>query len=206
MSITADSTTDRRAQILQAAMACFAKCGFHQTTMHDISAEAGISVGLIYRYFENKDAVISAMASDHKRDLQELMVRARQAPSLQQALEIFFTAHCCANERQIEAAFVADLFAEGSRNPRVGKLVRDVLETLTDGIAELIANAPETQHAPAGMTPQQMAELICATARGMLLRDAVDVSRITDAQRRERQVEVVRGLWRLLFEKEAVFA
>ena len=27
--------------------------------MHDISAEAGISVGLIYRYFQNKEAVIS---------------------------------------------------------------------------------------------------------------------------------------------------
>ena len=56
----------RREQILKAAMVCFAKRGFHQTSMHDISAEAGISVGLIYRYFENKEAVISAMADGHK--------------------------------------------------------------------------------------------------------------------------------------------
>ena len=57
-----DSVPDRRSQILDAALVCFAKRGFHQTSMHDISAEAGISVGLIYRYFENKEAVISAMA------------------------------------------------------------------------------------------------------------------------------------------------
>ncbi len=42
----AEFTTERRDQILEAAMICFAKKGFHQTSMHDISAEAGISVGL----------------------------------------------------------------------------------------------------------------------------------------------------------------
>ena len=49
-----ENSQDRRVQILDAAIVCFAKRGFHPTSMHDISAEAGISVGLIYRYFENK--------------------------------------------------------------------------------------------------------------------------------------------------------
>src|SRR5215212_8508605 len=129
-SVTADPTTERREQILRAAMVCFAKCGFHQTTMQDISAEAGISVGLIYRYFESKDAVISAMADNHQRVLQELLASARQAPTLLDALEMFFTAHCCANERQIESAFVVELFAEGSRNSDIATLVRNVLKTL----------------------------------------------------------------------------
>src|SRR5881227_3098338 len=123
-----EPSPDRRAQILDAALVCFAKRGFHQASMHDISAEAGISVGLIYRYFENKDAVISAMADAHKEEIQELLDRARQAPSLLEALELFFTAHCCSDERQIECAFVVDLFAEGSRNPGMARLVRDVLD------------------------------------------------------------------------------
>ena len=76
MSSRSESASDRPQQILQAAMVCFAKRGFHQASMHDISAEAGISVGLIYRYFENKDAVISAMADAHKREIQELLARA----------------------------------------------------------------------------------------------------------------------------------
>src|SRR5205085_9682219 len=100
-----DSGLDRRTQILDAAMVCFAKRGFHQATMHDISDEAGISVGLIYRYFQNKEAVITAMADDHRRDLRELMVRARQAPTLLEALEILFTAHCCENGPQVVATF-----------------------------------------------------------------------------------------------------
>ena len=59
-----DPALDRRSQILDAALVCFAKHGFHQASMHDISAEAGISVGLIYRYFENKEAVIAAIYLD----------------------------------------------------------------------------------------------------------------------------------------------
>ncbi len=95
-----DSVPDRRCQILDAALVCFAKRGFHQTSMHDISAEAGISVGLIYRYFENKEAVISAMADRHKREIPEVLQRAKQAPTLLESLEILFTAHCCEEERQ----------------------------------------------------------------------------------------------------------
>src|SRR6266403_5419946 len=120
-----DPGLDRKTQILDAALVCFGKRGFHQASMHDISAEAGISVGLIYRYFENKDAVISAMADAHKQEIQALLDRARQAPTLLEALELFFTAHCCSDERQMECAFVVDLFAEGSRNPRMAQLVRD---------------------------------------------------------------------------------
>src|SRR6478752_6735584 len=101
--------TDRREQILQAAMACFAKRGFHQTSMHDISAEAGISVGLIYRYFANKEAVISAMGERHKKQIQDLLEQARQAPSLLESLEILFTAHCCEDQPEVLSAFVVDL-------------------------------------------------------------------------------------------------
>src|SRR6266852_2398129 len=89
-----ESTADRREQILKAAMICFAKRGFHQASMHDISAEAGISVGLIYRYFQNKEAVISAMADRHKREIQGILERARQASGLLESLEVLFTAHC----------------------------------------------------------------------------------------------------------------
>src|SRR5437870_12580548 len=89
-----DTALDRPTQILDAAVACFAKRGFHQASMHDISAEAGISVGLIYRYFQNKEAVIAAMADRHKKQNHEIVERARQAPSHRESLANLFTAHC----------------------------------------------------------------------------------------------------------------
>lgn len=196
------SSPDRRSQILEAAVSCFAKRGFHQASMHDISAEAGISVGLIYRYFENKEAVISAMADRHKQEIGEVLERARRAPSLLESLEILFTAHCSESEPRVISAFVVDLYAEASRNPRVADLVRDVLQTAMGGVTELIARAPESQNATHGLSPSELAELIFAVARGMLMLDVLRPEQTTAAERRERQLLVTRRLWRLLFKPE----
>ena len=203
-----ESSSDRHTQILDAALVCFAKRGFHQASMHDIAAEAGISVGLIYRYFENKEAVISAMADRHKNEISEVLQRARQAPTLLESVEILFTAHCCENEPRLISAFVVDLYAEASRNPRVADLVRDVLQTAMDGVTDLIARAPEAQAAPHGLSPTELAELIYAVARGMLMLDVLRPQQMTAAERRERQLEVTRRLWRLLFkpEREVTYA
>ncbi len=197
-----ESSQDRRTQILDAALICFAKRGFHQASMHDISAEAGISVGLIYRYFENKDAVISAMADRHKKEIHEVLERARRAPTLLESLEILFTAHCCEDAPQVISAFVVDLYAEASRNPHVADLVRDVLQTAMDGVTDLIARSPEAESAAHRLKPHELAELIFAVSRGMLMRDVLQPQEMTAAERRTRQLEVTRRLWSLLFRQE----
>src|SRR5438477_4890030 len=194
-----DTLLDRPAQILDAAVVCFAKRGFHQASMHDISAEAGISVGLIYRYFQNKEAVISAMADRHKQEIQEILERARQAPNLRESLETLFTAHCGETEPQVTAAFVVDLFAEASRNTHVAELVRGVCDAAMDGVTELIRRSPEAKGSE--LTPREMAELIFAVNDGMLLRGVLRVGQPA-AESRERQLQVVRNLWRIMFKKE----
>src|SRR5438046_1155055 len=162
------SNPDRRSQILDAALVCFAKRGFHQASMHDISAEAGISVGLIYRYFQNKEAVIAAMADRHKKQIHEILERAQQAPNLRESQETLFTAHCGENEPHVTAAFVVDLFAEASRNEQVAALVGDVCQASMDGVTDLIARSPESGRSD--LSPAEMAELIFAVNDGMLLR------------------------------------
>jgi TetR/AcrR family transcriptional repressor of uid operon len=205
--VPVEPSLDRRTQILEAAMVCFAKHGFHQASMHHISAEAGISVGLIYRYFENKEAVISAMAERHKSEIHDLLERARQAPTLFESLEILFTAHCCENSPKVLSAFVVDLYAEASRNPRIADLVRDVLETAMAGVTDLIARSPEAKQAAThGLKAHELAELIFAAARGMLMFDVLQPQEMTAAERRTRQLEVTRRLWRLLFQPEEAAA
>jgi TetR/AcrR family transcriptional regulator, repressor for uid operon len=201
--LLSEPTVDRRTQILDAAVICFAKHGFHQASMHDISAEAGISVGLIYRYFKNKEEVIAAMAARHKHEIHEVLERARQAPTLLESLEILFTAHCCENSPQIQSAFVVDLYAESSRNAKVKELVRDVLQTAMDGVTDVIARSPEAQQTTHGLSGKELAELIFAVARGMLMRDILQPQEMTAAERRARQLEVTRNLWRLLFKRES---
>lgn len=47
----------RRTEILDAALRVFVRGGVNGATMQQIATEAGLSVGAIYRYFENKDAL-----------------------------------------------------------------------------------------------------------------------------------------------------
>ena len=52
------------------------------------------------------------------------------------------------------------------------------------------------------LTPTELAELIFAVARGMLMLDVLRPPEMTAAERRTRQLEVTRRLWRLLFKPE----
>ena len=193
-----EAADDRRRQILEAAIICFAQNGFHQTSMHDISAEAGISVGLIYRYFKNKDEVISAIAAEHKKEIAQLLDKARQAPTLLESLEILFTCHCAEDSPQTISAFVIDLFAEAGRNPQVARLVRDVIRTKSKGLTDLIARSPDSKRAN-GFAPQEIAEMIFAINDGTMMRSAVQATGMSPAKQRKRQLDVARALWRLLF-------
>jgi AcrR family transcriptional regulator len=54
----------RRRQIVAAGRRCFARSGFHQTTMQDVFRESGLSAGAVYRYFPSKAQLVAAIADD----------------------------------------------------------------------------------------------------------------------------------------------
>jgi AcrR family transcriptional regulator len=56
-----DFRADREQQILEAAMAVFAREGFHQARMEDIARQSGLGKGTLYLYFKSKDAIIGAL-------------------------------------------------------------------------------------------------------------------------------------------------
>jgi AcrR family transcriptional regulator len=55
-----DVSEERRGQIIEAALACFTRKGYANTTMDDIVTESGLSKGAIYWYFKSKDDVFQA--------------------------------------------------------------------------------------------------------------------------------------------------
>lgn len=61
MARTPKVVEDRREQIIDAALRVFAQKGFMKATNKDIAREAGITPGLIYYYFESKEAVLNAI-------------------------------------------------------------------------------------------------------------------------------------------------
>src|ERR1700722_18576200 len=74
----------RRQQILDAALRCFSRDGFHNTTTADIVRESGVSQGTLYLYFATKDDIVVALADDRHQG--EAMINAL-AQSEQDPLE-----------------------------------------------------------------------------------------------------------------------
>lgn len=117
----------RRAQVLDAAAKCFNNEGFHSASMSSIASEAGMSVGQIYRYFENKEAVIAAIVEQKLAEWSKRMaeVRARNGDLLEEMMEVarFHIEKVVAPE---QAALSLEFLAEAARNPRIGEIVRVV--------------------------------------------------------------------------------
>src|ERR1700742_4936704 len=57
----AERTTDRRRELLDAAVRVFARKGFHAARVGDVAEEAGVAHGLLYHYFRSKDEVLETI-------------------------------------------------------------------------------------------------------------------------------------------------
>lgn len=73
--LTEENREARRTEIVAAARRCFSRDGFHQTSMPDVAAEAGVSTGAPYRYFSSKEEIILEVAGDAFRVLLEPIER-----------------------------------------------------------------------------------------------------------------------------------
>jgi AcrR family transcriptional regulator len=71
---------EQREKILNAAKSVFARKGFAATKMADIAAAAGVSYGLPYHYFTNKDAVFAALVAHAMQGSMVLHQQALQQP------------------------------------------------------------------------------------------------------------------------------
>src|ERR1700743_3338231 len=105
---------EQRAHILEAAKRVFARKGL-TATVDDVAIEAGVSHGLAYRYFANKDALFSV-----------LVKQALQAPSadLQRVWDMPGTP----GER---LKWLLSAFVESRRHPEAFLLLGQVLSSQT---------------------------------------------------------------------------
>ena len=59
-----ERTVDRRRELLDAAVAVFARNGFHASRVADIAEEAGVAHGLLYHYFRSKEEVLETIVRE----------------------------------------------------------------------------------------------------------------------------------------------
>ena len=65
----------RRQQLLEAAIAAFARTGYRRTSVAEIIAEAGVARGTFYLYFKSKKEIFSAIIDEYFSKLQMVMNR-----------------------------------------------------------------------------------------------------------------------------------
>ncbi len=74
-SLSARVARFKQDQVLDAAIAVFARKGFHAASMRDVAAAAGVAPGSIYNHFENKAALLLGIVD-------RMSARAAEATSL----------------------------------------------------------------------------------------------------------------------------
>jgi len=77
----------RRTQILNAAVRCFARRGYYETTIEELVTETGLSRGALYLYFPSKEAIYLAISERWGCGLEEA-IRARLTPDLSPAVTL----------------------------------------------------------------------------------------------------------------------
>lgn len=66
---------DKRSAILQATLELVAENGFHNTPVSKIAKRSGVSAGIIYHYFDDKDDLIRALYAEIKRKLARVLMQ-----------------------------------------------------------------------------------------------------------------------------------
>lgn len=164
-----DRSSRRRDQVLCAAAECFRAHGFHGASMAELAKRAGMSVGHIYHYFENKEAIIEAIV---ERDLTLMLARLdrlSQAEDAEQALIASVTENLAQCSSQQRLLLRLEVLAEASRSPRIAARVREADATARQRFLEALRTHP-TFRTMSDADLGARADAIVALIEGLTLR------------------------------------
>lgn len=121
--------TDRRQDILNAALACAAEGGVDAVTIDGVRARCGASVGSIYHHFGNRDGIVAALFfdifHDQSRSVQAQLDAARGAEAGVRALVTGYLDWVVAQPERARFLFQArGAVAAGPRTPDLAEAAR----------------------------------------------------------------------------------
>src|SRR5690606_3122603 len=107
---------------MDAAIVCFRRRGFHQASMQEICAEAGISAGALYRYFGSKADIIGAIAEESRAEGDVAFLRAAEKFGFLEAL--LTSARDFLQKIVDDGPLVADIMGEALRDESIATALR----------------------------------------------------------------------------------
>lgn len=170
-----DTQRARREHILDAAEVCFARSGFHRTTMHDICREASVSPGALYLHFASKEQLIAGIAERDRSKLAGELAELAKAPDLMAALARLGE-HYTFEQPHHKRVLCLEIGAESTRNDAVGEIFRSVDRFCCDSFAGLFRRAAEEGRIAPRFEIDQIAQVLALMGDGLFWRRAVDPS------------------------------
>jgi AcrR family transcriptional regulator len=168
---------NRRRQILDAAIECFARKGFQRTSMEDIIRESNLSAGAIYSYFLSKDQIIETLADERHEREKQLIEKALTAGEWSECLSTlvkdFYESLRDPSERK-ERRLGIHLWAEALSNPRVLRLIRRGINQPLELLSDAIRGAQTEGRLRRDIDPDSAARVLVALFHGFLLQQAWD--------------------------------
>jgi AcrR family transcriptional regulator len=175
--VTEAHSAARRQQIIDAAYRCFARKGLNQTTMREIYAEANLSPGAVYHYFDSKDAIIQASFEfDYERSLTifaSAVASDNPLQALQELVDFFFQGLASAAELGAPRVNVQG-WGEALVNPPLLETIRRVLDLYLEALMQLTRKAQAAGQLDPALDPQAVGRMLLSLYYGLELQKALD--------------------------------
>ncbi len=192
MSPRPNASAERTPQILDAAMAVFARLGFHKARMDDIAQDAGVSKGTLYLYFKSKDDLIAAILRRiFARELNA--VRALQTTDAPVSDRLLQLTRMMATEIERLSLFLPiwfEFYAVAGRQRGVREFFKRDFADFRDILAALIEQGIERGEFRA-VDAAATAVTICAIYEGLILLWAIDPQAVPITECSEASVRLL---------------
>jgi AcrR family transcriptional regulator len=172
VKLTEQHRLARRRQITEAAIVCFAREGFHRTTMADIVRESGLSPGAIYHYFASKEDVIEAIAAERHDREATLNREALAHPDPLQALRMLIRTYgswLADPDERLRRRVGIQVWAEALRSEKVHSLVLRGTDAARQTVSQLLDRALAEGRLVPGTQPEALARVFVALFQGFIL-------------------------------------
>ncbi len=168
-----DTQRARREHILDAALRCFARGGFHATTMQMICREAGVSPGALYVYFDSKEALIEGLCERDRAEFAERFATLATAPDFLEALASIGE-HYFIEETAEKQRFVVEMGIESTRNPRIAEIFMSVDKFCNDSFEILFRRLQDEGRIAPRVDIPTLVSVFNGFGDGMFWRRAID--------------------------------
>lgn len=162
----------RREHILDAARTCFARGGFHATTMQDICKVAGVSPGALYVYFDSKEALIAGLCERDRAEFAERFAKLSSAPNFIDALKALGE-HYFVDESPEKQRLVIEMGVESTRNPRISEIFFGVDKFCSESFEALFQRLKDEGRIAPKVDIGTLAQVFTLLGDGMFWRRAV---------------------------------